>query len=176
MTGRYRPAGGGNETPSGTFKPFHMEIDHYSKEWDNAPMPYSIFFTQSGDAIHGTYDRTAAFAIAAERRNSLGLGETGEYGQYHWLLTGTTPDARPPAVARSGPMPLTADDPHYGVPPPQYQRRSDDYGGPMVAQTPHDYDDSDDPPNEVPPRPQYKPRYEDDDSGPLLPFPFLFDR
>ena len=46
----------------------------------------------------------------------------------------------------------------------------------MVAQTPHDYDDSDDPPNEVPPRPQYKPRYEDDDSGPLLPFPFLFDR
>ena len=54
------------------------------------------------------------------------------------LLTGTTPDARPPAVARSGPMPLTADDPHYGVPPPQYQRRSDDYGGPMVAQTPHD--------------------------------------
>src|SRR5207342_2921938 len=31
------------------------------------------------------------------------------------LLTGTTPDARPPAVARSGPMPLTADDPHYGV-------------------------------------------------------------
>ena len=61
MTGRYRPAGGGNETPSGTFKQSHMEIDHYSKEWDNAPMPYSIFFTQSGDAIHGTYDRTAAF-------------------------------------------------------------------------------------------------------------------
>ena len=24
--------GGGNETPSGTFEPFHMEIDHYSKE------------------------------------------------------------------------------------------------------------------------------------------------
>ena len=81
------------------------------------------------------------------------------------LLTGTTPDARPPAVARSGPMPQTVDDPHYGVPPPQYQRRSDDYGGPVVAQTPHDYCGSDDPPNEVPPRPQYKPRYEDDDSG-----------
>ena len=93
------------------------------------------------------------------------------------LLTGATPDARPPAVARSGPMPRTADDPHYGVPPPQYQRRSDDYGGPVVAQTPHDYCGSDDPPNEVPPRPQYKPRYgEDDDGGPLLPFPFLFDR
>ena len=72
--------GGGNETPSGTFKPFRMEIDHYSKEWDNAPMPYSIFFTQSGDAIHGTYEQRVRScgvarlrsAIAEERRNSLG--------------------------------------------------------------------------------------------------------
>ena len=35
-------------------KPFRMEIDHYSDEYDNAPMPYSIFFTQTGNAIHGT--------------------------------------------------------------------------------------------------------------------------
>ena len=34
------------DTPSGTFKPFRMEIDHYSDEYDNAPMPYSIFFTR----------------------------------------------------------------------------------------------------------------------------------
>src|ERR1043165_7827905 len=44
---------GGYETPSGNFKPFRMEIDHYSDEYDNAPMPYSIFFTQNGNAIHG---------------------------------------------------------------------------------------------------------------------------
>ena len=44
------------DTPSGTFKPFRMEIDHYSDEYDNAPMPYSIFFTQTGNAIHGTYE------------------------------------------------------------------------------------------------------------------------
>jgi hypothetical protein len=31
MTGRYRPAGGGNETPSGTFKPFRIEIDDSSR-------------------------------------------------------------------------------------------------------------------------------------------------
>src|ERR1017187_10781648 len=36
--------GRGYDTPSGTFKPFRMDIDHYSEEWDNAPMPYSIFF------------------------------------------------------------------------------------------------------------------------------------
>ena len=47
----------GYDTPSGTFKPFRMEIDHYSEEYDNAPMPYSMFFTQTGNAIHGTYEQ-----------------------------------------------------------------------------------------------------------------------
>jgi hypothetical protein len=31
-----------------------MEKDHFSREWDDAPMPYSIFFTMQGHAIHGT--------------------------------------------------------------------------------------------------------------------------
>jgi lipoprotein-anchoring transpeptidase ErfK/SrfK len=31
-----------------------MEEDHYSKEFDDAPMPHSIFFTKQGHAIHGT--------------------------------------------------------------------------------------------------------------------------
>ena len=47
----------GYDTPSGEFKPFRMEIDHYSEEWDNAPMPYSIFFTMTGNAMHGTYEQ-----------------------------------------------------------------------------------------------------------------------
>jgi hypothetical protein len=41
-------------TPTGTYKPFRMEEDHFSEEWDDAPMPHSIFFTQLGHAIHGT--------------------------------------------------------------------------------------------------------------------------
>jgi len=28
----------------------------YSKEWDNAPMPHSIFFMKDGHAIHGSLD------------------------------------------------------------------------------------------------------------------------
>ena len=44
----------GYTTPSGTYKPFRMERDHFSKEWDDAPMPYSIFFTPEGHAIHGS--------------------------------------------------------------------------------------------------------------------------
>jgi hypothetical protein len=42
------------ETPSGSFRTFRMEEDHFSKEFDDAPMPHSIFFTKIGHAIHGT--------------------------------------------------------------------------------------------------------------------------
>src|SRR5262249_41991838 len=41
-------------TPDGSFRAFRMEEDHYSKEFDDAPMPHSIFFTKVGHAIHGT--------------------------------------------------------------------------------------------------------------------------
>jgi hypothetical protein len=44
----------GYDTPAGQFTPFRMEKDHFSREWDDAPMPYSIFFTKQGHAIHGT--------------------------------------------------------------------------------------------------------------------------
>ena len=44
----------GYSTPSGSYTPFRMESDHYSKEWDDAPMPHSIFFTPGGHAIHGS--------------------------------------------------------------------------------------------------------------------------
>jgi len=42
------------ETPNGSFRAFRMEEDHFSKEFDDAPMPHSIFFTKVGHAIHGT--------------------------------------------------------------------------------------------------------------------------
>jgi hypothetical protein len=41
-------------TPVGTYTPFRLEEDHFSKEWDDAPMPHSIFFTGRGHAIHGS--------------------------------------------------------------------------------------------------------------------------
>jgi hypothetical protein len=46
----------GFATPSGHFTAFRMEKDHFSKEWDDAPMPHSIFFTKQGHAIHGSYE------------------------------------------------------------------------------------------------------------------------
>lgn len=47
----------GYDTPSGSYTAFRMEKDYSSKEWDDAPMPNSIFFTQRGHAIHGSYDK-----------------------------------------------------------------------------------------------------------------------
>ena len=44
------------DTPTGDFQPFRMEKDHFSQEWDDAPMPNSIFFTKIGHAIHGTFE------------------------------------------------------------------------------------------------------------------------
>lgn len=46
----------GYSTPSGQFRAFRMEKDHFSREWDDAPMPHSIFFTKKGHAIHGSHE------------------------------------------------------------------------------------------------------------------------
>jgi hypothetical protein len=122
--------GRGYDTPSGTFKPFRMDIDHYSEEWDNAPMPYSIFFTQTGNAIHGTYEQRnlgravshGCVRLSVKNAATLwGLVKHEKMANTKVVLNGSIPDARPP-VARSQPMPLTPDAPLYRAPPPQYQR------------------------------------------------------
>jgi hypothetical protein len=46
----------GYATPGGKFTPFRLEADHFSKEFDDAPMPHSIFFTPKGHAIHGSLE------------------------------------------------------------------------------------------------------------------------
>jgi hypothetical protein len=46
----------GRFTPDGNYQAFRMEEDHYSREFDDAPMPHSIFFTKRGHAIHGSFD------------------------------------------------------------------------------------------------------------------------
>jgi hypothetical protein len=45
----------GFDTPPGRYQPTRMYKTYYSQQYDNAPMPYSIFFHQ-GYAIHGTTD------------------------------------------------------------------------------------------------------------------------
>ena len=80
------------ETPNGSFRTFRMEEDHYSKEFDDAPMPHSIFFTKIGHAIHGTdsVNRLGSprlawlrAAVARERLDALCAGAAGRRAQHH---------------------------------------------------------------------------------------------
>ena len=45
----------GYDTPPGRYQPTRMHRKYFSRTYDNAPMPFSIFFYE-GYAIHGTTD------------------------------------------------------------------------------------------------------------------------
>ncbi len=51
---RVSTARSGYWTPRGAYRPFLLKRMHYSRKFDNSPMPHSIFF-KGGYAIHGTY-------------------------------------------------------------------------------------------------------------------------
>lgn len=52
-TWRVSTARRGYWTPRGAYRPFMLKRMHYSRKYDNSPMPHSIFF-KGGYAIHGT--------------------------------------------------------------------------------------------------------------------------
>jgi L,D-transpeptidase catalytic domain len=127
--------GDGYDTPSGTFKPFRMEIDHTSDEYDNAPMPYSMFFTQTGIAVHGTYEARhlghalshGCVRLSVKNAATLwALVKREKMANTTVVLNGAIPDAGPQTVAGPRPLPLDPDDPVYSAPPPQDQRAYDD--------------------------------------------------
>jgi hypothetical protein len=43
----------GHETPTGSYKPTWLDIDHRSKAYDDTPMPFAVFFHE-GYAVHAT--------------------------------------------------------------------------------------------------------------------------
>src|SRR5690606_9350814 len=55
VVGRWKvsTARNGYHTPRGSYRPTRMHRMWYSKKYDNAPMPHSVFF-RGGYAIHGT--------------------------------------------------------------------------------------------------------------------------
>jgi hypothetical protein len=44
----------GHETTAGKFRISRKEEMHHSHAYNNAPMPYSMFFSSDGKAIHGS--------------------------------------------------------------------------------------------------------------------------
>ena len=90
----------GYSTPSGTYTATSMNEVWYSKEWDNSPMPHSIFFRKDGYAIHGSYEvknlgRPASHGcvrISPENAATLyALVEKNGLKNTEVVLTGVTP-------------------------------------------------------------------------------------
>ena len=130
----------GYDTPNGTFRPFRMEADHFSKEWDDAPMPHSIFFTKQGHAIHGTLEEknlgkaASHGCVRISRKNAetlYALVEQNGLENTQVALTGTTPGGEGAKVAspegeQGYPPPWFA--PGDGYYPQQPQRRRGLFG------------------------------------------------
>ena len=104
--------GRGYATPSGSFTASSMNELWYSKQWDNAPMPNSIFFTKEGHAIHGSYETKklgravshGCVRLAPENAKILyALVEEQGLENTKVVLTGVTPggEAKVASQARS---------------------------------------------------------------------------
>jgi hypothetical protein len=139
----------GYDTPNGSFKPNRMDADHLSQEWDNAPMPNTIFFDLHGHAIHGFFDvkhlglpvSHGCVRLSPDHAQILfDLVKTEGMASTSVLVGGQTPGGRGPAMARqpatvdeaaaAGPMPIA---PPYGQQPaPAYSQPA--YGQPVYGQ------------------------------------------
>ena len=133
----------GYDTPGGTFKPNRMDADHFSQEWDNAPMPHAIFFDLNGHAIHGFFDvkhlglavSHGCVRLSPEHATVLfDLVKQQGMANTQVVISGQTPGRGAPAVASTAaPIP-----PAYGQRPtyvqPAYGQPSYGYGQPMYGQ------------------------------------------
>src|SRR6266850_1376599 len=129
-----------HETPNGSFRTFRMEEDHYSKEFDDAPMPHSIFFTKIGHAIHGTdsVNRLGSPAshgcVRLSRDNAATLyALVQQEGVLNTTVTLT--GSSQVALARN-PRPRTNNAVARRAPAQQYEQQYDSAGDPVVITPP----------------------------------------
>lgn len=133
--------GRGYATPAGSYTASSMNEIWYSKQWDNAPMPHSIFFTKQGHAIHGTKEvkhlgkpaSHGCVRLSPENAATLyALVEANGLPQTQVVLTGKTPGGEGPKVASPGRYPEGAFPPWfgpgYGYPPPNNKKRRGIFG------------------------------------------------
>jgi hypothetical protein len=132
----------GYATPSGSYTAFRMEEDHYSKEFDDAPMPHSIFFTKLGHAIHGTLDARHLGSAAshgcvrlstANAARLYALVEEQGLPNTKVVITGTTPSGAPAVARRRVPVEAAGDGaPMAYAPAPRYAPRGTTYQQPAA--------------------------------------------
>jgi lipoprotein-anchoring transpeptidase ErfK/SrfK len=127
----------GYSTPSGTYTATSMNEIWYSKQWDNSPMPHSIFFMKDGHAIHGSYEvknlgkpvSHGCVRILPENATTLyALVKANGLENTRVLLTGVTPGGEfKYARAQAGPGWTDQPGPGWGFSP----FGSPYYGGPQ---------------------------------------------
>jgi L,D-transpeptidase catalytic domain len=158
----------GYDTPNGTFKVNRMDANHFSQEWDNAPMPHTMFFDMRGHAIHGFSD-VAHLGLAvshgcvrlapANATVLFNLVKAEGMANTSVTVTGRTPGGDNGPVARArmpdnetvySPQPQ----PGYGQqPPPGYGQQQPGYYG--QQQQPGYYGQQQQPAYSPPPPPGY---------------------
>src|SRR5262249_54801653 len=131
----------GYDTPSGAFKPNRMDADHYSQEWDNAPMPHAIFFDMDGHAIHGFFDvkhlgsavSHGCVRLSPDHAQTLfNLVKTGGMSETKVVVAGRTPGGDDAPVAR---LRLPINETSYGQPDyGQSNYGQSNYGQPNYGQ------------------------------------------
>jgi lipoprotein-anchoring transpeptidase ErfK/SrfK len=72
----------GHRTPPGTFKVGWKDIDHLSSEFNDAPMPYSVFFNGGIAFHHGS--------LSVESHGCIHLSRTAAETYYNALAVGDT--------------------------------------------------------------------------------------
>jgi hypothetical protein len=72
----------GYNTPSGSFNAIRLERVYYSKKYDDAPMPNSVFF-YGGYAIHGTLEERGVARLRAARARQRRGALRGGAGARH---------------------------------------------------------------------------------------------
>jgi hypothetical protein len=175
----------GYDTPSGTFKPNRMDADHYSQEWDNAPMPHAIFIDLQGHAIHGFFDVKhlglpvshgcirlspdhAATLFDLVKKEGMANtkvaitgrtpgGDNGPVARSHLPVNETVSSAQPASVRSNTPMAIAPDGSQQGYGQPSYGQgySQQGYGQQGYAQQGYDQQQAYGQQVYAPPRPAY---------------------
>jgi hypothetical protein len=132
----------GYDTPNGTFKINRMDADHLSQEWDNAPMPHTMFFDLHGHAIHGFFDvKHLGLAVShgcvrlapPNAAVLFDLVKTEGMAATTVTIAGQTPAGRGPAMVRQ-PAPQDVAAEPTPIAPVYARQPSPSYGQPVYAQ------------------------------------------
>jgi hypothetical protein len=184
------------DTPSGSFKPNRMDKDHKSDEYDQAPMPYAMFFDDKGHAVHGTYEKSIGRPVShgcvrlsvAHAKTLWDLVKDEGMGHTKVVLDGHIPAGGALVASRGSagqPMSIEPDqdDTTGSIPRANTYSRNGGYNGSGYYAAP-DYgpryavQSQDDDGPRYAARQRYQRVYRDDDSDDSrpAPFPFFFGR